>query len=165
MNDPPRQLPSSSNAITCISAMPTPSASPPWTWPSTIIGLIRGPQSSTAMNRRTFTCAGARVDVDHADVGAERVGEVGRVVDAGRVQVALHPFGQLQRAVRGERDLLDRLALLRVALDLPAARAPTPGRPATTSSIGRRHDPRLAPGPLRATTAAAAPDTGVEREP
>ena len=55
MNDPPRQLPSSSNAITCISAMPMPSARPPWTWPSTIIGLIRGPQSSTAMNRRTLT--------------------------------------------------------------------------------------------------------------
>ena len=55
MNDPPRQLPSSSNAMTSISAMPTPSASPPCTWPSTIIGLIRVPQSSTAMNRRTFT--------------------------------------------------------------------------------------------------------------
>ena len=38
-----------------ISAMPTPSASPPWTWPSMIIGLIRVPQSSTATNRRTFT--------------------------------------------------------------------------------------------------------------
>ncbi len=55
MNEPPRWLPSSSNAMTCISAMPTPSARPPCTWPSTIIGLIRGPQSSTAMNRRTLT--------------------------------------------------------------------------------------------------------------
>ena len=55
MNEPPRWLPFSSNAITSISAMPTPSARPPCTWPSTIIGLIRGPQSSTAMKRRTLT--------------------------------------------------------------------------------------------------------------
>ena len=55
MNDPPTQLPSSSNAISCIRAIPMPSARPPCTCPSTIIGLIRGPQSSTAMNRRTLT--------------------------------------------------------------------------------------------------------------
>ena len=55
MKDPPRQLPSSSKAISSISAMPMPSASPPWIWPSTIIGLIRTPQSSTATNRRTLT--------------------------------------------------------------------------------------------------------------
>jgi hypothetical protein len=57
MNDPFRQLPSSSNVMTSISAMPMPSARPPWIWPSTIIGLIRTPQSSTAMKRRTVTCA------------------------------------------------------------------------------------------------------------
>ena len=57
MNEPPRQLPCSSKAISSISAMPTPSARPPWIWPSTIIGLIRTPQSSTAMKRRTLTCA------------------------------------------------------------------------------------------------------------
>jgi hypothetical protein len=28
---------------------------PPWIWPSTIIGLMMLPQSSTAMKRRTFT--------------------------------------------------------------------------------------------------------------
>ena len=55
MSDPPRQLPSSSKAISSISAMPTPSVSPPCTWPSMIIGLMRVPQSSTAMNRRTVT--------------------------------------------------------------------------------------------------------------
>ena len=55
MYDPPRHVPSSSNAITSISAMPIPSVSPPWTWPSTIIGLMRLPQSSTAMKRRTLT--------------------------------------------------------------------------------------------------------------
>ena len=53
MNEPARQLPCSSNATCCISAMPTPSASPPCTWPSTIVGLMRTPQSSTATNRRS----------------------------------------------------------------------------------------------------------------
>jgi hypothetical protein len=57
MNDEFRQLPSSSNEMSSISAMPTPSASPPWICPSTIIGLIRTPQSSTAMKRRTLTWA------------------------------------------------------------------------------------------------------------
>ena len=55
MNDPPRQLPSSSKSMISMSAMPTPSARPPCTWPSMIIGLIRVPQSSTATNRRTLT--------------------------------------------------------------------------------------------------------------
>ena len=53
MNEPPRQLPCSSKVMTCISAMPIPSASPPWTCPSTIIGLIRTPQSSTATMFKT----------------------------------------------------------------------------------------------------------------
>ena len=57
MNDEFRQLPSASNEISSISAIPMPSASPPWIWPSTIIGLIRTPQSSTAMKRRTVTWA------------------------------------------------------------------------------------------------------------
>jgi len=57
MNDEFRQLPASSKVMTSISAIPTPSASPPWIWPSTIIGLIRTPQSSTAMKRRTLTWA------------------------------------------------------------------------------------------------------------
>ena len=55
MNEPLRQLPCSSKAMCCMSAMPMPSASPPWIWPSTIIGLIRTPQSSTAMKRRSLT--------------------------------------------------------------------------------------------------------------
>jgi hypothetical protein len=57
MNDELRQLPSSSNEISSIKAIPMPSASPPWIWPSTTIGLIRTPQSSTAMKRRTVTWA------------------------------------------------------------------------------------------------------------
>ena len=62
------------------------------------------------------------------------------------------------------RDLLDRLALVRVALDLTSGPAPTPGRPGRTSSIAAAMI-RASSRTLRATTAAAAPDTGVEREP
>ena len=85
---------------------------------------MRVPQSSTAMNRRTLTWPGARVDVDDADVAAVRVGEVRRVVDHLRVEVALDALGQLERAVRVHRDLLDRPAPLGVALDVPAAELP-----------------------------------------
>ena len=115
-----------------------PSARPPCTWPSTIIGLIRGPQSSTAMNRRTLTCAGPLVDVDDADVGTERVREVRRVVDGRRVEVPLDALGQLEVAVRGERDLLDRLALLRVALHEPAPVLPLEVVGASTRARRRR---------------------------
>ena len=48
------QLPSSSNVICSIAAIPNPSHRPPWIWPSTIIGLMRTPQSSTATTLLTF---------------------------------------------------------------------------------------------------------------
>ena len=51
----PMQLPSSSKVISSMNAMPKPSVRPPWIWPSTIIGLMRTPQSSTATMRRTLT--------------------------------------------------------------------------------------------------------------
>ena len=76
------------------------------------------------MNRRTFTLRGARIDVDDADVGAERERQVGRVVDGLGVEAALDALGQLDRSARGHGDLLDRRALLRVALDEPAALLP-----------------------------------------
>ena len=146
MNEPPRQLPSSSNAISSISAMPMPSASPPCTWPSTIIGLIRTPQSSTAMNRRTLTCTGAGVDVHDADVGAEREGQVRRVVDGRGVQMPLDALGQLEATVRGQRDLLDRLALVGVAVRRTSGPSPTPGRrPTLRASPTRRSWPGRGP--------------------
>ena len=37
------------------SAGARPIVSPPWIWPSTIIGLMMFPQSSTATKRRTLT--------------------------------------------------------------------------------------------------------------
>src|SRR3990172_5265090 len=48
-------LPSASYWISSNSAGAKPIVSPPWICPSTIIGLMRLPQSSTATNRRTFT--------------------------------------------------------------------------------------------------------------
>ena len=68
--------------------------------------------------------AGPGVDVHHADVRAEREGEVGRVVDDLRVEAALEPFRQLERSVRAECDLLNRRALLGVALHEPAPLLP-----------------------------------------
>jgi hypothetical protein len=50
------QLPSSSKVMSSMAAMANPSVSPPMIWPSTIIGLIRTPQSSTATIRLTFHC-------------------------------------------------------------------------------------------------------------
>src|SRR5829696_2907105 len=64
------------------------------------------------------------IDVHHGDVGPVRVGEVRRVVDHLGVEPALHALGHLLAAVRPGRDLLDRRALLRVALDVPAALLP-----------------------------------------
>ena len=87
--------------------------------------------------------AGARVHVDHADVGAERVGQVGRVVDAGRVQLALDAVGQLQVGVRGPGDLGDRPARVRVALDRPAAALPL-----QVVRVGLEHGGGHDPGPL-----------------
>ena len=49
------QLPSLSKVISSVKAIAHPSVSPPWICPSTIIGLIRTPQSSTATMRRTLT--------------------------------------------------------------------------------------------------------------
>ena len=53
--------------------------------------------------------AGAAVDVDHADVAAEREGEVRRIVVVHRLQPRLHPLRMV--GVGGEGDLLDGLRL------------------------------------------------------
>ncbi len=55
MNVPARLLPSSSYVMASYSAGARPIDRPPWIWPSTIIGLMMLPQSSTATNRRTWT--------------------------------------------------------------------------------------------------------------
>ena len=73
---------------------------PPCTWPSTISGLTCTPQSSTATYCSTSTCAGLGVDLDRADVRAERPREVRRVVGDVGLEVGLETVGQV---VRGER--------------------------------------------------------------
>ena len=55
MKLPPCTFPFSSYEISSSSAGASPMVSPPWIWPSTIMGLMMLPQSSTATNRRTFT--------------------------------------------------------------------------------------------------------------
>src|SRR5579885_1572867 len=66
--------------------------------------------------------AGTPVDIDDADVAAEGVGQVGRVVVVDGFQTRL----QIGRAVGvgGEGQLLDGLALARRPLDVEAARLP-----------------------------------------
>jgi hypothetical protein len=65
------------------------------------------------MNRRTVTCA-----------VSGSIGEVRRVVDDLRVEPALDPRRELVAAVGAAGDVLDQRALLRVALDVPAALLP-----------------------------------------
>ncbi len=104
---------------------------------------------------------GALVDVDDADVAAEREGQVGRVVVVDRLEAGLHPLGMI--GVGREGELRDGLDPVRRALDAPFAVASTRGRLGEHSSrcaASWRVFSRI----LRAATAVAAPATGVERE-
>ena len=98
---------------------------------------------------------GAGIDVDDADVGAEREGEVRRVVADLGVQAALDALGQVTGAVRAHRDVLDgRRRRVGSPLTWTAALLPL--------QVGRR-EPRASPTAmicalsrtLRATSAAA----------
>ena len=71
------------------SAWPMPWATPPCTWPSTIIGLMTRPTSSTAVKATTCVTAGLGVDLDLADVAAAGIGEVLGVVEGGLLQAGL----------------------------------------------------------------------------
>ena len=66
--------------------------------------------------------AGALVDVHHADVAAERVGEIRRIVVADRLEPGLHPLRMI--GVGREGDLLDRLGPVGRALHRELARLP-----------------------------------------
>jgi len=72
----PTQFPSSSKSMYCMDDIAKPSASPPWIWPSTIIGLIRTPQSSTASIRRT-----CQTPVSSSTSGVDGDFEAGDVVE------------------------------------------------------------------------------------
>ena len=90
-----------------------PCVRPPCTWPSTIIGLMILPKSSTAVKRSIFDHAGVAVDLDLADVGAGREGEVGRIVERVLVQAGLELVVRVVvRHVGRERHLAEHLLLV-----------------------------------------------------
>ena len=106
--------------------------------------------------------AGAGVDVDHADVGAERVGEVGRVVDA-RGRRGGPPRRRAARAVPWAPMAISWMVL-------PTDGSPfTNQRPFSHSRSSGEHSSmaaatmRALSRTRRAAIATAAPDTGVER--
>jgi hypothetical protein len=104
--------------------------------------------------------ARALVDVDDADVRAEREREVRRVVVVDRLEAGLHPLRMV--GVGGERDLLDRLEPIRRALD----REPAVG-PFEVVLVGleqMRGELAALSRIFRDATAVAAPATGVERD-
>ncbi len=61
--------------------------------------------------------AGLWIDLDHSDVSAEGPHEVARVVVRDCFEALLHALGKTG-AVRGERDLAERLPLVGTALDV-----------------------------------------------
>ena len=99
------------------------------------------------------------VEVHHADVAPERVGEVRRIVVGDRLEARLHARGVIR--VRGQRDLLDRLRSARRALHGKLPRLQT----RSSSAASRRCAAifRALSRTFFAATAAAAPATGVER--
>ena len=90
----PMQLPSSSNVMSSIAAMAKPSVRPPVIWPSTIIGLMRTPQSSTATSLQHLPLPGAAVDLDDRRVRAERERHVRRVVVGDALEAGLEAVGR-----------------------------------------------------------------------
>ena len=91
-------------------------------WPSTIIGLIRTPQSSTATTRSTSQTPVSGSTSTGRDVAGERPGEVGRVVVRVVLEPWLHAVGHV--AVRRHRALLDRHATVGRAAHVEAAELP-----------------------------------------
>jgi len=57
--------------------------------------------------------AGVPVHLDHCDVRPERPGAVGRVVVGGLIEERLEALGQVEAQVGRERDLRERLDLVR----------------------------------------------------
>ena len=103
--------------------------------------------------------ARAAVDVDHADVAAEGVGEVRRIVVADRLEAGLHPLRMIR--VGGEGAVLDRLGLAGRALHRELPGLPLQVFLGDLEQV--RGDLAGLVATLRAAMAAAAPATGVER--
>ena len=164
MNEPPRQLPCSSNAMSSMSAMPTPVG-------EAAVDLAlddhRVDPHAAVVDRDEpahLDLARAGVDVDDADVGAEREGQVRRVVDAARVQ--LRP--RRPRAARGRRGRPCAISWI----VLPCVGSPlTNQRPALPLEVVGGHlqhagGDRAAPAraPCARPAPSPRPDTGVERD-
>ena len=82
--------------------------------------------------------AGLLVDLDDADVGAERPREVGRVVGDLGLEVRLHAVGQVVGGERLERDRGQRHRLVGRAPHRELRRRRTRGRPRPPRAGGRR---------------------------
>jgi hypothetical protein len=80
-------------------------------------GLIFLPTSSDSDVADELDRPGLLVDLDHRDVRAERPRAVRRVPVGRLVEVRLHALGRVEREIERERDLLERLDLVRAALD------------------------------------------------
>ena len=115
-----------------------PCAIPPCTWPSTIIGLITLPTSSTAHVRADLRPPRLGVHLDRAQVGAVREGEVLRVEDRLGVDRRLHALGQVVRGEGRQRDLLDRLLRVRASPSPRTCRRRTRRRPRPPPAGARR---------------------------
>ena len=157
MNEPPRQLPCSSKAMSSMSAMPTPVG-------QAAVDLAlddhRVDARAAVVDRdeaADLDLAGARVDVDDADVGAERERQVRRVVDA--ISASRHG-PRRPRAARPRRGRPSRSpgssALRGVALDEEAALLPLEvvGRRPRASPRRRSAAPSRAPCARRRAVAA-----------
>src|SRR6478735_8841045 len=92
-----------------------PCVSPPWTWPSTIIGFTCTPMSSTATYFRTFVMP-VSVSASTAHRWAVREGKCLRVNRGYAEQVRVGAMGQVVRGERLPSDGLNRLRRLRITL-------------------------------------------------
>mgnify|MGYP003694692791 CR=1 FL=1 len=116
-----------------------PCAMPPCTWPSTIIGLITVPKSSTAVQPTISVLPVSLVDLDLADVAAGRERKVGRIVERAFLQSGLKlGAGEFVRDIGVERRHRPRPADLSVpaTVNLPSLNTMSPS--AASSMMARR---------------------------
>ena len=102
------------------------------------------------------------IDLDLADVGARREGEVGRIVERGLLEAGLHAVGQVVRGIGGERDLGSAIDLsVPVTLNSPFSITMSPSE---ASSRWAAIFLALA-STLSIALTMAVPPTAIEREP
>ena len=111
------RLPSASYTASSNSAWARPWMTPPWTWPvdDQRVDLHAAVVDGDVLQH--VDGAGLGVDLDDADVRAERPREVGRVVGDLRLEVRLEAVGQVVGGERLERDRGERHRPVGRALD------------------------------------------------